>query len=192
MQSSDNIDSNAPKSDEEDENSGPELVEDAVNAPVGPMPTVSSKINFPKEKLTIKHDLWICGAGTIGEDIVKAWKGRKENDKSLSIIAETRSDKRHETLSSLGATPRLRESRSTDDLKTAKNVIIAIPPSAGKTGYDYKSGYIDELSEATRLWAGPEGGGSLVFTSSVGVYGDLIAKVTEKSQVDSRSQKATK
>jgi D-arabinose 1-dehydrogenase-like Zn-dependent alcohol dehydrogenase len=53
-------------------------------------------------------DLWIVGAGTLGELIVKEWM--KENP-SASIIAETLSPQRHQVLRNLGAQPILRSER---------------------------------------------------------------------------------
>jgi hypothetical protein len=53
-------------------------------------------------------DLWIVGAGTLGELIAKEW--RKEYP-SASIIAETLSPQRHQLLRSLGAQPILRSER---------------------------------------------------------------------------------
>jgi hypothetical protein len=37
-------------------------------APVGPLPSVSSRINFAKEEISknLKYDLWIVGCGTLG------------------------------------------------------------------------------------------------------------------------------
>jgi hypothetical protein len=188
---SNNVKALQPDTDEED---GPAAIDDNVNAPVGAMPTVSSRINFPEDdsRSRVVHDLWVCGAGNIGEEVIKAWKRLGGGDR---IVAETMSSSRHESLSSLGASAVTRSARSAADERTARTVVIAIPPSAGKgrgQEYDYHSGYLEELSEATRLWAGPLGGGSLVFTSSVGVYGDMARTVTENTMTDSRSKKATK
>lgn len=53
-------------------------------------------------------DLWIVGAGTLGELIAKEWK--KEYP-SASIIAETLSPRRHPLLRDLGTQPILRSER---------------------------------------------------------------------------------
>ena len=37
--------------------------DDVWGAPVGPLPSVSSKINFGNEVINIKHDLWVVGSG---------------------------------------------------------------------------------------------------------------------------------
>ena len=37
--------------------------DDVWGAPVGPLPSVSSKINFCDEVIDIKHDLWVVGSG---------------------------------------------------------------------------------------------------------------------------------
>jgi hypothetical protein len=175
----------------EDNDKEENIIDDAINAPIGPMPTASSKTNFAEEDVVPKYDLWVVGAGTLGEEIIKEWKRLHPSD---SVVAETKSANRHSRLESYGATPKLREARTEDDDRTAKTVIIAIPPSATsekriKTGYSY-NGYVEELSDATRLWAGPAGGGSLLFTSSIGVYGDAANVVNEDFRVDSRSQKS--
>jgi hypothetical protein len=37
--------------------------DDVWGAPVGPLPSVSSNINFANEVIDIKHDLWVVGSG---------------------------------------------------------------------------------------------------------------------------------
>lgn len=46
-----------------DEDSNSEQQDDVWGAPIGPLPTVSSKINFAEDILNIKHDLWVVGSG---------------------------------------------------------------------------------------------------------------------------------
>lgn len=56
--------------DEDDNDRSNRIPEDAVNAPVGPLPSVSSRINFAKEEVSknLKYDLWIVGTGTLGNN----------------------------------------------------------------------------------------------------------------------------
>lgn len=157
--------------------------EDRIGAPIGPLPTVSSRINFQnRSKRLDACDLWIVGAGTIGEKVARIWK--QKNPESV-VIAETKSSTRHADLMLLGGSPRLREYRTDDDSFIAKNVLICIPPSAA---IDYDA----ELAAGCRLWD-PLWGGNLVFTSSTAVYGDSNGNiVNEAFRVDSRSQRSTK
>ena len=82
-----------------------------------------------------------------------------------SICGETKSINRHDEFKTFGIEPKLRDDRNVDDEGSAKNLLICIPPSAAKL-------YDEELNESVRLWAGPASGGKLVFTSSIGIYGD--------------------
>ena len=161
-----------------------DVADDVFGAKVGTLPTVSSKLNFGDlTPQNIVHDLWIVGAGTLGVSAAKIWKSKNP---SAKVIAETRTTNRHQELLSLGALPRLRESRSSDDDLTARNVLVCLPPSSS-------SDYVDEIHLACRMWAGPLGNGNLVFTSSTAVYGDSIGNiVNENFRLDTRSLRATK
>lgn len=57
-----------------------------------------------------------------------------------------------------------RSQRSEEDDRTARSVVICLTPSSSED-------YAVELNAAVRLWAGPLEGGSLIFTSSLAVYG---------------------
>jgi hypothetical protein len=162
---------------------GEEEADDVFGKPVGPLPSVSSNFNFAEEKNeNMKHDLWIVGAGTLGEIVCRQYK---EQFPTSSVIAETLTPTRHPSLLSLGVEPRLRESRSESDHKSAKDVVIALTPSSC-------SDYVGAINDAIRLWAGPIGGGSLVFTSSLAVYGDSNGNiVNEKFRLDTRSKRST-
>ena len=165
---------------------GDGLAEDTFGAAAGPLPSVSSKINFAEKTLNIKYDLWIVGAGVLSESLIKDWIRRFPNAK---IAAETKSTKRHEMLSGLGCEPKLRDQRVSADSYSAKHVVIALPPSACKE----KNEYYEELSEACRLWAGSKGGGGIVFTSSIGVYGESIGNiVNEDFRLDSSTSRTTR
>lgn len=118
-----------------------------------------------------KYDLWISGAGTLGSMIAERYRAIHP---AASIVAETATNNRHNRLSSLGIKCKLRESRNNEDSKSAKNVIISIPPSVALD-------YAKEVSDACELWAGPENGGKLIFTSSVGVYGDPDGVTVDES-----------
>ena len=153
--------------------------DDNIMKPVGPLPSASNTLNFGETTRSIKNDLWIVGTGTLGEYILKMWKNKFPKD---SVIAETKSDQRHATIQDWGATARLREWRTIDDQFAARTVVIAIPPSACQD-------YVEEVHSAAQLWAGPEHGGNLILTSSIGVYGPSNGNtVNEEFRVDSRSK----
>ena len=159
-----------------------EEYDDRVGGPVGPLPSVSSRINFPdrKEKEPV-HDLWIVGAGTLGKIVAKLWKERYPGS---SIITETRTASRHKEYSDEGYQPRLRSQRSKEDIMSAKNVLICFSPY-GITDYEF------ELNDGCGMWSGPDEG-NLLFTSTTAVYGDGSKDVTETTMVDSRSGRAKK
>jgi len=151
--------------------------EDVFGAKLGPLPSVSSKINFAEEKLgDVWADLWVVGAGTLGSLVAEQWKAQFPNS---HVVAETRSATRHEGFVAQGIEPRLRDDRKDDERTTrcARHVLICFPPSSTAGTQDLFA----ELAEACRLWAGPLGGGKLVYTSSTAVYGESHGNtVTER------------
>lgn len=56
-------------------------------------------------KRNVQHDLWIVGAGTLGEILCRQFREKYPDTK---VIAETRTDNRHNKLSSYGGQTRLR------------------------------------------------------------------------------------
>lgn len=167
----------------DDDLGDPSEIEDAFGMPVPPLPSVSSKINYGEETPNILYDLWVIGSGTLGELIVKRWK---ELYPDAKIIAETKTDKRHDSYLDMDVLPRLREIRSSEDIRAAKNVVICLPPSSSED-------YVTEVSDGVSVWAGPSGGGSLLYTSSIGVYGESNGNtITESFRVDTRSKSSTK
>lgn len=169
------------------DDSSDESGEDVFGGSVGPLPSVSSRVNYPKESFDqLKYDLWIVGAGVLGEEIIKQWKTKFPMS---TIVAETKSSLKHQSLSQLGCIPSLREDRnSSNTVGCARNVIIALPPSACKGSTEH----IEELTEACRLWAGPKSGGGLLFTSSIGVYGESLGNIVDENfRLDSSSSRTT-
>jgi len=159
-----------------------ESADDVVGGAVGPLPSVSSRINFGTEVIEPKYDLWVVGAGTLGKLVAKLWK---ENFPTSTVVTETNSAKSHYELESFNCIPKLRASRENNDFKSARNVVICIPPS---TSTDYNA----ELSEGCRLWSGAEFG-NLIFTSSTAVYGDNINDIVDEFfRTDSRSSRSNK
>ena len=148
--------------------------------------------------------MWIVGCGTLGCIAAQLWRNKYPQ---ASIHAETRQAKfsyyiifdqfnrfrnvgrsasRHDFLKSIGVSASLRSDRTEADEVSARNVLIALPPSSSSNQY------AEELHRACRLWAGTLGNGNLVFTSSIGVYGDSFGNVVnEKFRVDTRSQRTT-
>jgi hypothetical protein len=158
------------------------LAEDRIGAPVGPLPSTSSKVNYQEIKTNPTIDLWVVGSGTLGAFAVQQWLALHPGSR---VVAETASSKKHEALAIAGSEPRLRASRSLNDEFCARNVLICLPPSAVEN-------YEEELSLSFRLWAGPEKG-NLVFTSSTVVYGDSFGNtVDEKFRLDTRSSRSFK
>lgn len=167
---------------------GDDVPDDAFGAALGPMPTVSSKVNWEEVKIdeTMLCDLWIVGCGTLGKLAAKQWLEANPAD---SVIAETKSDASHATLTSeiAGVFPRTRDARDDEnDFRCARNVLVCIPPSSAFNNEVYEQ----ELYQAFRLWAGPTYG-NFVFTSSTAVYGDSFGNtVNEGFRVDSRTKRS--
>eukprot|EP01041_Mallomonas_annulata_P011016 gene11017-23014_t len=163
--------------------------EDRVGAPAeilitisGPLPSVSSRLNFQEVVTDPKYDLWIVGAGTLGTIVAKLWK--MANPESI-VIAETKTNKRHDEFLAMDIIPRIRDDRNeTIEAGLARNVLICMPPS-GAAEYD------KELFAGSRMWGGPTHG-NLVFTSSTVVYGDQSNVVNEAFRLDSRSSRSKK
>lgn len=128
-----------------------------------------------------KYDVWIVGAGTLGEEILKQLRIKQFG---LQVAAENHQEQRAVRITEYGAVHKLREQRIQSDGGTARNVIVCLPPSC--------ENYLEEMRQATRLWAGKEGGGSLIYTSSIGVYGNAQGVVTEESAVDTTAPSATR
>lgn len=129
----------------------------------------------------IVHDLWVVGAGTLGESICRQYKIQHPH---ASVVGETATTNRHDRMNSFGVIPRLRTSRTVSDEKSAKNVVVSLPPSSS-------SDYSGAIRDAITVWRGPSGGGSLIFTSSLAVYGDNREDIIhEWSRVDTQSPRA--
>jgi hypothetical protein len=127
------------------------------------------------------HDLWVVGAGTLGESICRQYKQQHPH---ASVVGETATPNRHDRMNSFGVIPRLRASRTVEDETSAKNVVVSLPPSSS-------SDYPGAIRDAMTVWRGPSGGGSLIFTSSLAVYGDLREDIIhEWSRVDTQSPRA--
>ncbi|KAJ1409776.1 hypothetical protein B484DRAFT_336557 [Ochromonadaceae sp. CCMP2298] len=157
---------------------------DAFGRAVDVLPKTSSSINFGEKDINIKHDLWVVGCGTMGEFLVQQCKSQYPDSQ---VVAETLTTNRQARIEAVGAQHKLRESRDESDDGTARTVIICLPPSLMQ-----QAEYVEELFKATRLWAGPEGGGNLVYTSSLAVYGPSDGNtVTEAFRVDTRSSRST-
>jgi len=130
-----------------------------------------------------EYDTWIVGSGVLGTFITSQLNSQGAG---MKIVAETRSDARKSEIEGTGVLHRMRDQRTDQDHGTARNVIICLPPSCS-------SSYADEVREATRLWAGKEAGGNLIYTSSIGVYGEAPGCiVTENTPVDDSQASVSK
>jgi hypothetical protein len=147
------------------------------------LPTLALKKRFMRARNKLfsggaescEIDLWVVGAGTLGGLVCQRWK---EKFPTTRVVAETSSSVRHQTFLDQNLSPRIRSERKASDYSSVKNVVISIPPSSS-------TDYVSEIQDAVRLWKGIEGGGHLVFTSSIGVFSESSGKkVTESSSVD--------
>ena len=162
-----------------------DLPDDAFGASVGPLPTVSSRVNW--EDVVVDEtqlcDLWIVGCGTLG---LLAAQQYKQANPTASVIGETATTKNHEELKKMQIFPRLREERDDDMMRVARNIIVCIPPSAAFNNEAYEQ----ELCAAYQAWAGPEYG-NLVYTSSTAVYGDSYGNIVDEDfRLDTRTKRA--
>lgn len=98
--------------------------------------------------------LLIVGAGKLGRLVGALWR---EAHPGATVIAETRTGSSHARLAELGLSPRLRERAVAS---TFPNVLFSAPPTGSA---DYPA----EAARAAKLWSG---NGSLLFTSSTGVF----------------------
>jgi nucleoside-diphosphate-sugar epimerase len=128
-----------------------------------------------------RYDLWVVGAGTLGQEILSKLDIR---NCGLKVAAENHEECRNVAITAYGAELKLRPQRSAADHGCARNVVICVPPSVDN--------YVEEVRAATLLWAGADCNGSLVYTSSIGVYGDTSGTVDEDSHPDTRSSTAAK
>jgi hypothetical protein len=157
--------------------------DDIIGLAPGILPAASPRTNFASHNPSINHDVWIVGAGTLGELVIR---GLRSESTAFKIIGETKTSEEKRAVTDLGAEHRVRDARTREDEGSARNVVICLPPSCAKD-------YTEEVHAATRLWAGPQGGGNLVFTSSIGVYGESSGNVVDETfRVDTRSASATR
>jgi len=176
----------ADNGDKDEFGAARDLPDDALGKPVGPLPSVSSRYNWDESAPNnVVHDLWVVGAGTLGMVAAKQWKARFP---SSSIVAETKTPNRHLEIEKMGLIPRLRDGRVDGDAKSAKNVLIALPPSScPSVGH-----FLNEIGYACEIWAGSKGGGKIIFTSSISVYGDSLGNVVNEAfRVDTRSKRSS-
>mmetsp|Transcript_1570 Transcript_1570/g.2379 ORF Transcript_1570/g.2379 Transcript_1570/m.2379 type:complete len:341 (+) Transcript_1570:63-1085(+) len=101
------------------------------------------------------NDLLVIGSGVLGTMVGKNWKTKHPD---ALVVGETKTPRSHEDLVKLGIQPRLRDGAPSDQFPY---VIFSVPPPP--TPDDY----VAELQRAALLWNGE---GTLLFTSSIGVY----------------------
>ncbi|EKX53168.1 hypothetical protein GUITHDRAFT_64569 [Guillardia theta CCMP2712] len=123
-----------------------------------------------------QRDLLVVGAGTLGSLLIQQ---HKEKFPEARVVAETRTDAKHEALKSLGA-----EARTVSQAGDEKfaNVVFCAAPGGNDN-------YAAEVDRALNMWSGA---GKFVFTSSGGVYAESSGgTVNEQSPVASsaRTQK---
>lgn len=133
-----------------------------------------------------RGDLLILGAGTLGSIAARLWMDDSDDGgHPRSVVAETRSEARHDALRAGGAEPRTREQADAADAAAAgiscgssntpasappppavtfSNVLFCMPPSSSDD-------YAGEARRAVACWRGPSAG-RLVFTSTAGAYAE--------------------
>jgi len=109
----------------------------------------------------MRESLLVVGAGCLGRLVGEQWRQRGP------VLAETKTEARHESMRQAGLVPRLRGS---EPPPPTSYVVFSVPPSAVE---DYPA----EASRAVSLW---QGGRGLVMVSSTGVYA-VSESVREKS-----------
>jgi hypothetical protein len=135
----------------------------------------------PRGLMPARYDLWVVGAGTLGQEILSQLDILKSK---LRVAAENHDESRNIAITDYGAEHKLRHQRSAADCGCARNVVICIPPSVDN--------YVEEIRAATLLWAGADCNGGLIYTSSIGIYGDTSGTIDEDSHIDMRSSAAAK
>lgn len=116
------------------------------------------------ETQTSSHELLVIGAGRLGGRVASLWRGDFPN---ATIVAETKSARRHPQLLSKGVEARV---NSDQDQRKFHNVLASMPPSAVR---DYRF----EMQRAVDLWSGM---GRLVMVSSTAVYAEVNGGICEE------------
>jgi nucleoside-diphosphate-sugar epimerase len=141
----------------------------------------------PGRSSRLQGDCAVVGVGVLGTNLCR----QLLQDSEISVTGITRSPERHETIRNL-VFNRDDQDRSNSERfrlvtfdqfngpqeRRFQNVVFCAPPSGFE---DYPAAVRDV---ASNLWAGPEAGGSFVFTSSGAVYGPGLGaanSVTESS-----------
>lgn len=139
----------------------------------------TTNVSSPGASAAPTGDLLILGAGTLGTLVAARWLAAASppegDDLPIRVVAETRTRGRHDRLAALGAVPRTRadadaaatasDASSDADGSTSSRyrfpfVLLSMPPSGSADDY------AAEAARAVASWAGPAGGGRLIFTSS--------------------------
>ena len=114
-----------------------------------------------------EEDLLVVGCGELGSRVAVRWLRQHPNAR---VVGATRTRSRHDTLRALGVEPLVAaELPSSMDFS---HVVVAVPPrlrGAGATN-EAAEAYVESVRRAAEHWRGPSGGGSLVYTSSGGVF----------------------
>eukprot|EP00405_Crypthecodinium_cohnii_P007444 CAMPEP_0206421286 /NCGR_PEP_ID=MMETSP0324_2-20121206/1356_1 /ASSEMBLY_ACC=CAM_ASM_000836 /TAXON_ID=2866 /ORGANISM="Crypthecodinium cohnii, Strain Seligo" /LENGTH=376 /DNA_ID=CAMNT_0053885349 /DNA_START=134 /DNA_END=1264 /DNA_ORIENTATION=- len=140
----------------------------------------ASSAASPASSLTAPgpDDLLVYGAGYLGRLVGRHWLAEHPNSR---VVAVTKSGESHEELRGLGFEPFLGSdlARLSADQGAGKfqNVAVTVPPSGGvsESGDD---DYVNVLKQALR-WRSKAG--SLVFTSSGGVFSEDGGSVVDES-----------
>jgi len=130
----------------------------------------------------------VVGCGVLGTSLCRQILGSSDFG-SRSVTGITKTSNRHESIRSAisEAAPDCADRfqlKTYEELSADakfRDVVFCAPPS----GFDDYPGAVRDAME--NVWSGPSGGGSFVFTSSGGIYGEGKGEtVTEESPVASR------
>jgi nucleoside-diphosphate-sugar epimerase len=120
------------------------------------------------------HDLLAIGAGHLGGRVLRLWC---EAHGPSSVLAETRSDRRHAELRALGVGCRC---RSDETPSPRSHVLFCVPPSSTE----------DYTAEARRAVQLRDGRGRLVMTSSTAVYAEEDGGVVDEGSPLASTERA--
>lgn len=152
----------------------------------------ANSVSFATTKTTTTTDdgsndgLAVIGCGVLGTSLCRQLLENPAFGSSRSVTGVTRTEDRHERIASEVGRHHLAERlvlTTIDRVRASgavfKDVVFCAPPSGFADG-DYAAGVREAVEH---VWAGPEGGGTFVFTSSGAVYASPPTPTSEGDDV---------